>query len=97
MEVDDDGQGPPYLGRGAWNVLDYHWNKGNYAENVNSPSYEWEEKCQAIIQIARQNGHPWVPFVGEDIAAMVKTGQAPASFFHPLCKMQATKKHKFWS
>eukprot|EP00959_Pyramimonas_sp_CCMP1952_P427042 8944204-Pyramimonas_sp.AAC.1 len=57
----------------------------------------FQEKCQAITQIARQNGHSWVPFVGEDIiAAMMKTGQAPANFSHPLCKMQH-KKCNFWS
>eukprot|EP00959_Pyramimonas_sp_CCMP1952_P288950 6043110-Pyramimonas_sp.AAC.1 len=87
MEVDDDDQDPPYVGRGAWNVLDYHWIKGNYAENVNAPSSEWgarvteflqlyvdvtdprlkawtnnlsfQDNCQAITQVARQNGHTW--------------------------------------
>eukprot|EP00959_Pyramimonas_sp_CCMP1952_P193809 4052802-Pyramimonas_sp.AAC.1 len=56
----------------------------------------FQEKCQAITQIARQNGHSWAPFVGEDIAAMMKTGQSPNNCFHPLCKMQV-KKYQLWS
>eukprot|EP00959_Pyramimonas_sp_CCMP1952_P469839 9495654-Pyramimonas_sp.AAC.1 len=29
------------------------------------------QRCQAITDITRQNGHSWIPFVGEDLAAMM--------------------------
>eukprot|EP00959_Pyramimonas_sp_CCMP1952_P318137 6657489-Pyramimonas_sp.AAC.1 len=34
------------------------------------------ERRQAITQVARKCGHAWIPFVGEDIAAMMATGKS---------------------
>eukprot|EP00959_Pyramimonas_sp_CCMP1952_P366131 7668417-Pyramimonas_sp.AAC.1 len=41
----------PTFGRGAWNVLDYHRNKSNCAENVNSPTYEWDVRVTEFLQL----------------------------------------------
>ena len=56
----------------------------------------FQEKAQAITQLARVNGHSWIPFTGEDLASMARTGLDPTEFFHPLCLM-AHKRYKFWS
>eukprot|EP00959_Pyramimonas_sp_CCMP1952_P406630 8522525-Pyramimonas_sp.AAC.1 len=54
------------------------------------------QKYQAIAQIARVNGHSWIPFVGEDIATMMSAGEPAADFFHPLCVMESGR-YRCWS
>eukprot|EP00959_Pyramimonas_sp_CCMP1952_P057202 1193975-Pyramimonas_sp.AAC.1 len=54
------------------------------------------KKCQAISQIAKVNRHSWIPFVGEDLAAMSSTGKPVTDFFRPLCLMRNGSKTS-WS
>eukprot|EP00959_Pyramimonas_sp_CCMP1952_P398760 8355605-Pyramimonas_sp.AAC.1 len=81
------GGARPTLGAAPWNVLDYHWHRGEFAGNPKPPSHDWEarvseilqlyvditdprlkawtgklslmQKCQAMTQVARKNGHSW--------------------------------------
>eukprot|EP00959_Pyramimonas_sp_CCMP1952_P004835 101376-Pyramimonas_sp.AAC.1 len=54
------------------------------------------KKCQAISKIAEVNGHSWIPFIGEDHAAMSSTGNAVTDFFRPLSQMRNWS-HQSWT
>ena len=41
----------------------------------------FEEKCQAITRLMKDNGHGWVPFCGEDLYKMASTGRSVDHFF----------------
>eukprot|EP00959_Pyramimonas_sp_CCMP1952_P105142 2197724-Pyramimonas_sp.AAC.1 len=46
------------------------------------------EECQAISKIADVSGHSWIPFLGEDLAAMSSTGKPVTDFFRPFSQMR---------
>eukprot|EP00959_Pyramimonas_sp_CCMP1952_P335242 7019660-Pyramimonas_sp.AAC.1 len=49
-----------------------------------------------MSQIAKVDGHSWIPLIGEDLAAMSNTGEPVAEFFRPLSQMRNGSKFS-WS
>ena len=41
----------------------------------------FQEKCQAITRLMKDNGHGWVPFCGEDLYQMASTARPVKDFF----------------
>eukprot|EP00959_Pyramimonas_sp_CCMP1952_P049022 1024158-Pyramimonas_sp.AAC.1 len=42
--------------------------------------------CQALTRFAEVHCHGWIPYSGEGLAAMVRTGRPPRDFFRPLAQ-----------
>eukprot|EP00959_Pyramimonas_sp_CCMP1952_P275940 5767501-Pyramimonas_sp.AAC.1 len=61
-----------------------------------SNGLDFAKKCQAITKIAEVHGHSWIPFTGEDLAAMSSTGKSSTDFFPPLTQMK-NGSHRSWS
>eukprot|EP00959_Pyramimonas_sp_CCMP1952_P339988 7120415-Pyramimonas_sp.AAC.1 len=58
-----------------------------------SSNLDFTKKCQAITKIAEVNGHSWIPFTGEDLAATSSTGKLVTDFFRPLTQMKNGPHH----
>eukprot|EP00959_Pyramimonas_sp_CCMP1952_P363089 7603076-Pyramimonas_sp.AAC.1 len=64
--------------------------------NVWSNTLTFVKKCQAITKIAEVNGRSWIPFTGEDPAAMSSTGKPVTDLFRPRSQMRNGSHHR-WS